>query len=211
MESAWAHVRWIGGSPCCGKSTIAKQLAEEFNLNLYHCDEHWDKHVSDDSLSDTSLLRQLNQMSYEQIFMCSVDKQVATVIAAYQEEFPLILEDLKEFPTDQLLLVEGAALQPMLVTRFLSQSEYAIWMVPTESFQRETYVTRDWMHLIAEQTHNPELAIDNWMLRDARYARWIENQVECCHQMVVVVDGQQSIEYNKNIIQNRFRLRIDRY
>lgn len=172
IPNNWLHIRWLGGSPCAGKSTIAKQLAEQFDMNLYHCDDHWEKHASLAHLSDKSLLRQLSTMSYEQIFMRPVDVQVETVILAYQEEFPFILDDLEEFSTDRLLLVEGAALQPDLVVPFLAQPEHAIWIVPTENFQRTTYVTRTWMHTIAQQTHNPDIAIENWMSRDARYARW---------------------------------------
>lgn len=206
MNDRWSHIRWIGGSPCAGKSTIAKHLVEEFSLNFYQCDYHWDDHTSHADLSDDSLLRRFKHLSYEQIFMRPVDVQVKTVIEAYQEEFPLILDDLAKFPTDKLLLVEGAALQPDLVVPLLTQSNHAIWIVPTEEFQRTTYNKRDWMHAIAGQTHNPEVAIDNWMSRDARYAKWIDARVKHHQQAMILVDGQQSIQHNMDIVRKRFKL-----
>ncbi len=206
MNGRWAHIRWIGGSPCAGKSTIAKHLAEEFELNFYQCDNYWDAHTSYADLSDDSLLRRFKNMSYEQMFMRPVEVQLQTEIAVYQEEFPLILADLATFPTDKLLLVEGAALQPDLVVPLLTQPNHAIWIVPTEEFQRTTYHTRDWMHAIAEQTHDPETAIDNWMSRDARYARWIDARVKHHQQAMILVDGQQSIQHNTDIVRKRFKL-----
>lgn len=34
---------WIGGSPCCGKSTISEMLIKEFGFDMYKCDDHLDR------------------------------------------------------------------------------------------------------------------------------------------------------------------------
>ncbi len=34
---------WIGGSPCSGKSTIAKRLSDDFDFDYYKCDDHLDR------------------------------------------------------------------------------------------------------------------------------------------------------------------------
>lgn len=202
----WSHIRWIGGSPCSGKSTIAKHLADQFNLNVYHCDDHWNAHSQNPDLSQDSLLRQIAHMSFEDIFMRPVEVQVETEIAAYQEEFPYILDDLKAYPTDQLLLVEGAALQPDLVAPLLSCADHAIWIVPTEDFQRRTYVKREWMHTIAQQTSDPEQVKDNWMSRDARYAQWVMARVAVHELTQIVVDGTHSIDHHLEMVRQHFSL-----
>ena len=40
LQRALSHVYWIGGSGCAGKSTIAKKLAAQYHLAIYHCDDH---------------------------------------------------------------------------------------------------------------------------------------------------------------------------
>ena len=56
-----------------------------------------------------------------------------------------------------------------------------------------------WSHMydIIEQTNNAEVAFDNWMSRDASYARWVEERVQL---------HQQSIQHNVEIVHNRFKL-----
>lgn len=203
----WEHVHWIGGSPCAGKSTIADTLAQQYKMNLYRCDDYWDRHTQIEGLSEDSWLYKFSNMSPQDIFMRPVDVQLETEIAVYQEEFPHILRDLADYPTDKLLLVEGTALQPDLVVPLLQQSHHAIWIVPTEELQRKTYPKRGWMHGVFEQTSNPEIAMDNWMARDVRYARWIAERVKFHQQEIIIVDGERSIDHNADIVRKRFNLK----
>ncbi len=39
------HVYWIGGSPCCGKSSIARILDERHCLHLHTCDDAFLRHA----------------------------------------------------------------------------------------------------------------------------------------------------------------------
>ena len=39
------NTMWIGGSPCCGKSSVAEILRDRFGLNYYKCDDHFDRHL----------------------------------------------------------------------------------------------------------------------------------------------------------------------
>ena len=44
-RAALAHVRWLGGAPDAGKTTVARALAHRFGLRLYLLDDaqpaHW--------------------------------------------------------------------------------------------------------------------------------------------------------------------------
>ena len=44
-------------------------------------------------------------------------------------------------------------------------------------FRRTHYARRPWIHEILERTSQPEQAFENWMQRDADFARWLEAQV----------------------------------
>lgn len=205
-KSNWSHIRWIGGSPCAGKSTIARQLVETYDLTFYQCDYHWKQHTENSTNSPDSLLYQLGHMTPEEIFMRPVDEQFRTEIAVYQEEFQHILNDLGQLPKDKSTLAEGAALQPDLVIPLLSQPEHAIWIVPTEEFQRREYAKRDWAQGIVEQTTNPNQAFDNWMARDVLCAKWVINQVQHLQLNSIIVDGLNSIQDNYEIVQQQFNL-----
>lgn len=203
-HNSWEHVRWIGGSPCAGKSTIAKQLASTYDLILYHCDDHWDRH-SNDSPPHTTLY-QLGQMSPEDLFLRSPEEQLSTEIVCYQEEFIHILSDLAKLPRDKIILAEGAALQPDLVFPVISQLEHAIWIVPTKKFQLQEYAKREWAHSITVQTSNPQQAFDSWMERDIQYAEWIYGRANHLNLSSIVVDGSQSIQQNYEIVRAQFNL-----
>lgn len=41
-----SHIYWIGGSPCAGKTTIARKLAAEYGFTYYKCDDCYDDHMS---------------------------------------------------------------------------------------------------------------------------------------------------------------------
>ncbi|MEJ2208915.1 MAG: hypothetical protein P8129_07755 [Anaerolineae bacterium] len=43
-QAALAHVLWLGGSPCSGKSSIARLLADRYGLRTYSCDEAFGRH-----------------------------------------------------------------------------------------------------------------------------------------------------------------------
>jgi adenylylsulfate kinase-like enzyme len=43
--TALAHVIWIGGSPCAGKTSVAQQLADRHSLQAYHFDRHEADHI----------------------------------------------------------------------------------------------------------------------------------------------------------------------
>ncbi len=47
LRSRLRHVRWIGGPPDAGKSTVAPLVAQVLGANLYHQDAHERRHIQD--------------------------------------------------------------------------------------------------------------------------------------------------------------------
>ena len=39
VKTACQDTFWLGGSPCCGKSSVAEILSREFELGYYKCDD----------------------------------------------------------------------------------------------------------------------------------------------------------------------------
>ncbi len=132
--------------------------------------------------------------------MRTEEEQVADELSIYREEFPMILEDLRAFPSAGPILAEGAALLPELVAPLLESPSQGVWMVPTPAFQWEHYTQRNWAKDVVKDCSNPELAFRNWMGRDVRFASEVFRQAEARGLFVLVVDGSQPIDANISLI-----------
>ena len=163
--NAWGHhIYWLGGSPCAGKSSVADLLAERYGLAVYRCDDAFFRHSQICNPQDQPTLHAISTMSWDQIWMRPVDVQVASERAAYREEFPMILADLRGLPQDRPILVEGAACLPELVEQ-VAAAQGALWFVPTPAFQRRHYSQRGFIQEILGQCRDPQQAWANWMDR----------------------------------------------
>ena len=198
-------VFWLGGSPCSGKSSISEIIASRFGLDVYHVDEAFDLHAQNfDSIRQPTLTKWLAS-SWDQRWMQPVDTLVREAIGCYQEHFTMILEDVLSLP-ERPLLVEGTALLPREVASLLSHRSHAIWVIPTTDFQRAHYAKRDWVQGVVTQCKNPEAALDNWMERDIRFAKWIEAEASALHLPLLEVDGNRTIEENAEAVARQLQL-----
>ena len=190
------NVYWMGGSPCAGKSTICERLAEKYSLNYYCVDSHYEAHLARaDAVRHPNMVR-LRSITWNDVFLRPVQDLLRDEIAFYHEVIELIVEDLRRLPSDQPVVAEGAALLPELVAPYLPDIQHGLWVVPTETFQREHYSKRPWIHAILAETRDPAQAFENWMCRDARFAEYV--RAGCAERgfEVIVVDGEAGLEEN---------------
>jgi hypothetical protein len=200
---------WLGGSPCAGKSSIAGWLVERHTLAYYHCDQFFNAHVTRATPDTAPTLHLLGGLSWDEIWMQPVETLLAREIAAYREEFPMILADLADLAqtTTTPVLVEGAGLLPDCVVELLPNPHSGIWVVPTEAFQREYYPKRgEWIHGILKQCRDPKQAFRNWMDRDVAFAQWVAARAQALGLTVLWVDGQRSIVENARMVASHFNL-----
>lgn len=188
----FAHIYWIGGSPCAGKSTVAQALADRYNLHYYQCDAAFSAHQRRASPIHQPTLQRLATLSCDEIWLPPVAEQVARVQTIYREEFALILDDLRALPAERPILAEGAALMPSLVQPYLSKPWQAVWLTPTSAFQRLHYGQRPWIQEVLQASSNVAQAFANWMARDEAYAAWVNAQVRAAGLHLIQVDGRQS-------------------
>jgi 2-phosphoglycerate kinase len=199
------HILWIGGSPCAGKSSIARLLAQQYNLQTYSCDDHYDAHLKR-ATSKHPLISNAAGKSWDEVWMRPVDILVTRELAFYREEFEMMIEDLLAMPRSTPIIAEGAALLPECVSPLLLNPCHAIWIVPTEEFQLREYAQREWVENILSQCRDPQQAWQNWMGRDAGFARSVAEDAKARGLRVVEVDGSQSIEDHAKIVAARFGL-----
>lgn len=190
QPSDLAHVVWIGGSPCAGKSSVARRLAAQHRLRLYHSDALETRPATE--RQPTKCL--LQSLSPDELWLRPVPVQTATELDYCREELAEAVADLRQLSGSQGVLAEGTALLPHAVVPLLTRPDQAVWMVPTPEFQRHHYPLRgEWPHQVVAATSDPARAFENWMERDVRYARIVAATARELDQLVIEVDGRRSI------------------
>ena len=198
---------WLGGSPCAGKSSISERLASDFGLDIYHVDEAFEIHRQDLNPAHQPTLTRWLASSWNERWMQPIDKLIEDAIVCYREQFELILQDISARTRDTVLLVEGTSLLPRQVAGLLTNRNHAIWVIPTAEFQREHYSARAWARGIVAQCDNPEVAFDNWMQRDIRFAKWIEAEAGALDLRLLKIDGSRTIAESAAAVADHFQLR----
>ncbi|HWI63965.1 MAG TPA: hypothetical protein VNT75_19185, partial [Symbiobacteriaceae bacterium] len=192
--------------PCSGKSTIARLLGERHGFSVYHVDDHFDAHVARATADHHPHMKRF-KLDWDEIFVTRpVEAQVEGEFEFYREEWSLTLEDLLAMPNDRLLIAEGTSMLPELVAPLVAAPDRAIWIVPTEPFQKATYPTQraDFVRWVVGQTSNPDLALRNWMDRDAEYGRLVAADAERRGFRVEWVDGSRSIDTMASVVEAQF-------
>lgn len=196
LKKQLAHVRWIGGSPCSGKSSIAAALAEKHGFYYYECDRHYDEHVQKSNPVYQPAMKHLSGLTWDELWSRPVEQLIAEELTVYREQFAMIVEDLLALPRDTIILVEGAAALPECVHPLLTAENHAIWLVPRREFQMQHYAAREWIHGILGQCREPEVAFAHWMGRDAGFANSVAADAEAKGLKVIWVDGSHSLQEN---------------
>jgi hypothetical protein len=184
-----AHVLWVGGTPCSGKTSVVNMLAEKYQLECYHCDEAFERHKQ-----QIPIMRKVLAMSWDEIWMRPLDVLVTDVMTIYQQEFQMVLDDLRTLPSSRPILAEGMALLPELVAPMLLDTRHAVWVVPTADFVHQHYLHRgSWVQEILRQCADPEQAFRNWMERDIECGRVVTAEARQRGLPIIQVDGSEPI------------------
>ena len=180
---------FIGGSPCAGKSTICDLLAARHGWQTYHCDEYYDAHL--ERAKPGSILSKFRGMTWREAFTTrSLETMIRNELEANRELGVFALEDVNAI--DSPVIAEGMALMPELLVK-LEPRVRAVYLIPTESFQREHYAKREWAQSLLATTDDPKAVFQKWMVRDATNARTIADQARASDFPVLEVDGRLSV------------------
>jgi hypothetical protein len=199
-----AHVYWLSGSPCSGKSSIAAAIAQKQGWQVYSCDEAFFRHQKLITPEAQPVFSRVMGLAQEELWMRSVERQVREEIILYQEEFPFILAELLALDAQRPVIAEGAALLPDLVLPYLQDARRYYAIVPSPEFQLAQYSKREWIHDHLNQCSDPQQAFRNWMERDIRFARHARAEAEQRGLACMIVDGKQTIEENTLAVERWF-------
>jgi adenylate kinase family enzyme len=195
---------FIGGSPCAGKSTICDLLAARHGWQTYHCDEQYDAHLK--RAKPDSVLAMLRGLTWQEVFTTwSLEIMIETALKANQELGVFALEDLQQINSP--VIAEGMAFMPELLVK-LEPRVNAVYLIPTESFQREHYAKREWARSLLATTDDPKAVFEKWMARDAANARTIADQARAYGFPVLKVDGSLSVLEVSARVEQQFALKF---
>ena len=181
---------FIGGSPCAGKSTICDLLAVRRGWRTYHCDEHYEAHL--ERAKPGSTLSKFRGLTWKEAFTTrSLETMIEDELEANRELGLLALEDLQHMESS--VIAEGMAFMPELLATLEPRAK-AVYLIPSESFQREHYAKREWAHSLLATTDDPKAVFEKWMARDAANARTIFEQARAFHFPVLEIDGTLDVK-----------------
>lgn len=203
MDRRRDGVYWIGGSPCAGKSSVARLLAGWHGLRHVECDAGSDARLERMAGHGLRAYAELTALGTCERLARPAEWQAAREIEFYHEQFDFLRA---EFGTDEPLLVDGADLLPELLCGAGISLDRAIWIVPTPEFQLRHYSAREWVDAYLKDCPDPATAFENWMRRDMLFADHVRERALAGGGRVVIVDGSRSIEESARLVAAHFGL-----
>ena len=207
LKERLSHVFWMGGSPSSGKSSIATVLAEAYDIRVYHVDEAFDNHRERVTPAEQPMLLKWMTTPWNELWMRPVSVLLKEAIAYHEELFDMILDDLLSLAGRKPILVEGTSLLPERVHELLSGRQQALWVIPTDRFQKAQYADRGaWVEGLLRECDNPERVFINWMDRDLAFTKWMTAQISGLGLAYIEVDGKRSVAENAGVAARHFGL-----
>jgi hypothetical protein len=196
------HVLWIGGPPGAGKTSIARRIAAEHDLRVYHADAHTWVHYDRALTRGFPATARWEALTPDERWVTTAPEEMAAhSLELNADRFRLMLEDLRGFPATPLLVAEGTPLLPWLVAEVLASREHAVWLLPTPQLERELLAARPTTSFDA--TSDPSRAAENRLRRDLLVAAAIERDARERGLGLLPVDGSCDLAAMRETVAER--------
>lgn len=198
------HVLWLGGSPRGGKTTLSLLLAGTYDLKIYNLDWH---HVREHRTRGGPAMRWWDERTPDERWLAPrEDELLARSVAAWEEGFALVLEDLRALPRSRPILAEGPGALPWRVAPLLSSPRQALWLVPTAEFRDEVARRRYGPAMGSfEGASDPARAARNMRARDLALGRRVRESCRDLGLTWVEVDGSRDVDASLSLLEEHFR------
>jgi 2-phosphoglycerate kinase len=185
-----AHVIWIGGSACAGKTTLARSLAARDGLALYSCDDRFEDHRRRAGPARHPRFHRVMDLPPNRLFAPPAAARAEEILGFYRDEFEMVIEDLRALPGPAMpAVIEGVGLLPDLVAAICPDPSRSLWRIATPAFRRRIYAQRgDLVRQTLAGLPDPDSAFEVWMERDDLIARYLEEEARRLGLRVEIVD-----------------------
>lgn len=172
------HIRWIGGTACSGKTTLANMLVQKYHLQLYSRDDHQEDYLKRATPNTHPALYTAwqNRTSWETWYRQSPQTLFELSRREDYEAFDFVLEDLGEMPSVPAILVEGIGLYPELL-RTVSPPEHVILLVADAALARKTWEDRYRQTPWLDGYTNPQEIVENFISWTRLCAEYFQDMV----------------------------------
>lgn len=199
------NIYWIGGSTCCGKSTITEMLVKEHGFKYYKCDDLLERYIAIGIKKGNKLMKTINARTQDETWMRDVSEQVEEIFEFYRYALTIIMKDLKKY-NKQKVIVEGSVLLPEFADKMKLEKNRYICMTASRVFLMDKYKERKWVKYYLRTCNNWEQAFDNWMVRDVEYGNIVRKEASELDYTVLTIDGQQTIDEVYTQVKTAFEL-----
>ena len=176
LRQALHNVYWIGGGTGAGKSTIAKKIAEEYNLKYYSTDQAMKSHAQ--RCHNCPYLESFKTMSMDERWVHRSPKEMLDTFHWFRgEAFELIIEDILNMLPNGGIIAEGFRLLPTMVKPLLENINQSIWLIPTPTFQFSAFTQRGSLWQIPQKTNFPYIALQNILERDRLFTENLHTEL----------------------------------
>ncbi|MCL2084714.1 MAG: AAA family ATPase [Oscillospiraceae bacterium] len=200
------EIYFIGGSPCCGKSTIAEKISEKYGFLYYKADDFLTEFIEKGGADGHEWLKYVSEMSLDQLWLRAPEILNDEALLIYEKLFPYFINGLNKLDADTPIITEGAAFAPSLVYKAGVDKTHYVCLVPTKEFQIRHYSKRLWVKDYLELCSDKDKAFSNWMERDVLFALSVLSQAKEIGYAAFVVDGAKSIDESYQFVINAFSL-----
>ncbi|HEX9267695.1 MAG TPA: hypothetical protein VF965_09445 [Candidatus Limnocylindria bacterium] len=195
-----AHVLWIGGAPRAGKTTLARQLAGKYDLRIYNLDWH---HVREHRAGGGRAMGWWDERTPDQRWLdVTPSELLERSIAAWDEGFPLVVDDILALPTTRTIIADGPGAFPWLVAPLITDHRQAIFLVGTPEVRQRILAGRG--PGSAEETTDPLRARANLHERDLRLGVAIGESCTGLGLRCVQIDGSLDLDASLTLLEDHF-------
>ena len=196
LQERFRHVYWIGGGSGAGKSTIARRIAAEHDLQLYATDDVMLDHSRRSTPERCPFLHQFMAMDMDERWVNRSPKAMLETFHWFRGEgFSMIIEDILRLPKKLGVIAEGFRLAPRLVKPLLAAPSHAVWLLPTPEFRQAVIDSRggpEWGFL--GKTSDPERALRNLLERDAMFTHRLYEEAKPLELNTIEVDTTMTVD-----------------
>ncbi len=204
-NNALSRIRWIGGAPDTGKTSVARLLSERLGWTLYEYDSRdrsHDRLLAEESHDGVAVL---NSKVVKRWTSAGPEELFQLALRSFADRMPLVIDDLRALITDsdRIILAEGFAFTPELMEPLIASAHQAIWLTSTHEFRRASFERRD-KPSFGHETDDPDRARTNMISRDSLLSQHVERTAAERGYTVIEVDGLRSIQSVADEIERHF-------
>ncbi|WP_329521431.1 hypothetical protein [Spirillospora sp. NBC_01491] len=197
---------WIGGGQWAGKSTVARLLAVQYGVTVYHYDYHDARGHNDRRIARRAGLGEpAIEPDLDRMWVHTTPEEMATeTLAEFPRRFEWVLDDLRALVSGHPIIAEGWGLRPELVASVIDSPRRMVVMVPTSEFRRHQTRELPRAASLGHRLSDPARAQANRLARDRLVA---EDAVRTARRLgirVIEVDGSRDAAAIAEIVASHF-------